>query len=219
MNTFIDFIMGPMVWISVGIFLGGLIFKIVRIIRDVQEKEPYILSYITLFHSLRSMAAWLVPYLPRSARMQPVYYGFSYLFHLLIFLVPLFLASHGVLLDEAFLTHWPVLSDPVSDTLTLFIIALLAFFALRRAFKTEVRFVTDPVDYLLLALVALPFVTGFLAYHQVFAYQWMTIAHVLSGELLLIIIPFSRFSHMVAAPLTRAYTGSEFGYVRHARDW
>jgi nitrate reductase gamma subunit len=62
-------------------------------------------------------------------------------------------------------------------------------------------------------------VTGFLAYHQIFSYEWMVIAHVLSGELLLVMIPFSRFSHMITAPLTRAYTGSEFGNVRHARDW
>ena len=36
---------------------------------------------------------------------------------------------------------------------------------------------------------------------------------------MLILIPFTRFSHMITAALTRAYTGSEFGNVRHARDW
>lgn len=45
------------------------------------------------------------------------------------------------------------------------------------------------------------------------------IVHILSGEFMLIIIPFSRFSHMIFAPLTRAYAGSEFGNVRNARDW
>jgi hypothetical protein len=75
------------------------------------------------------------------------------------------------------------------------------------------------MDYILLIIVMLPFLTGFLAYHQFFLYKWVMIAHILSGELMLIVIPFSRFSHMLTAPLTRAYTGSEFGNVRHARDW
>ncbi len=83
----------------------------------------------------------------------------------------------------------------------------------------EIKFLTSVKDFLLLTIVLLPFLTGFLAYHQVFAYQWVTIAHIITGEFMLIIIPFSRLSHMITAPLTRAYTGSEFGNVRHARDW
>jgi hypothetical protein len=32
-------------------------------------------------------------------------------------------------------------------------------------------------------------------------------------------IPFTRIAHMLFFPLTRAYMGSEFGYVRGTRDW
>ena len=45
------------------------------------------------------------------------------------------------------------------------------------------------------------------------------ILHILSGEVLLVAIPFTRLSHMLFAPLTRSYMGSEFGNVRNARDW
>jgi nitrate reductase gamma subunit len=47
----------------------------------------------------------------------------------------------------------------------------------------------------------------------------MVIAHILAGEVMLVAIPFTRLSHMVFSPLTRAYMGSEFGKVRMARDW
>ena len=47
----------------------------------------------------------------------------------------------------------------------------------------------------------------------------MMIAHIVSGEIMLIAIPFTRLSHMIFSPLTRAYMGSEFGNVRHAKDW
>lgn len=219
MNSFIAFIMGPMVWISVIIFLGGLTFKLVGILRAVRQKEPYIYSYVTLKHSLRSIGAWMIPFFPRSARMSPIYYGISYLFHILLFLVPLFLASHIVLFNEAFQISWPALNDSVADVLTVVVIAALIFFAFRRAMVPEVKYLTGAMDYILILTVLLPFLTGFLAYHQWVAYQWITVIHILSGELMLIIIPFSRFSHMLNAPLTRAYMGSEFGHVRQARDW
>lgn len=43
--------------------------------------------------------------------------------------------------------------------------------------------------------------------------------HDLSGEIMLVAIPFTRLSHMIFSVFTRAYMGSEFGGVRHARDW
>jgi nitrate reductase gamma subunit len=118
-----------------------------------------------------------------------------------------------------------VLNDTYADLLTVFIITALVFFGVRRLTLPEVKYLTSAGDFVLLFIVLLPFLTGFLAYHQVFtdswtqAYQWLMIVHILSGEFMLIIIPFSRLSHMITGPLTRAYTGSEFGNVRHARDW
>ena len=218
-NSFIAFIMGPMVWISAFIFLGGLLIKFISIIRSVKQKESYIFSYLTFKHSFRSICAWLIPFLPQSTRLHPVYYGISHLFHILLFVIPLFLASHIVLINEAFQISWPALNDSLADWLTLLVIISLIFFAVRRQMVPEVKYLTDIKDYLLILMVLLPFITGFLAYHQFFAYRWMMVLHVLSGELMLIIIPFSRFSHMLSGPLTRAYMGSEFGNVRHAQDW
>lgn len=208
-----------MVWISAIICIFGLLLKFIIIIKEVYEKEPYLLSYITVRHSLRSILAWLIPFYPRSTRMRPVYYGISYLFHILLFLLPVFLMSHIVLINESFNLSWPAMNDTIADMLTIGVIVALIFFSLRRQFVADVRFLTSFKDHVLILIVLLPFVTGFLAYHQLFLYEWMVIAHVLSSEFLLVIIPFSRFSHMITAPLTRAYTGSEFGNVRHARDW
>lgn len=219
MNAFINFIMGPMVWISALVFLFGLVFKLVKIILEIREKENFIFSYMSLKYSLRSIGAWLIPFYPESTKLHPVFWGISYLFHVLLFAAPLFLASHIILLDEAFQISWPALNDGVADIFTLLVILALVFFGVRRVVVPEVKFLTSFMDYILLILVMLPFLTGFLAYHQIFLYKWIMIAHILSGELLLIVIPFSRFSHMLTAPLTRAYTGSEFGNVRHARDW
>jgi nitrate reductase gamma subunit len=107
----------------------------------------------------------------------------------------------------------------MADIMTVLVIIGSAYFLVRRLFRPEVQFVTDWTDYMLLAIVVAPFITGFIAYHQWFGVQWMTIVHMIAGEVMLAAIPFTRLAHMVLSPLTRAYMGSEFGKVRHARDW
>ncbi len=220
MHSFIQFIMGPMVWISVLLFLAGTLFRFFRFFKLVNEKENFIYTYMSLKYSLRSILAWMVPYLPVSTRKNPVFYGVSYIFHLLLILVPIFLLSHVVLLEESVLGwSWATLPDALADWLTVLVLLALVFFIIRRVVVPEVRFLTRPSDFMFILIVALPFLTGFLAYHQLFAYPWMMILHVLSGEIMIILIPYTRFFHMFMAPFTRAYTGSEFGGVRHAKDW
>lgn len=219
MHAFIEFIMGPMVWMSFIIFLAGVAFNIFRLIRQTQEKEAFILNYMSFKFSLRSIFAWLIPYLPVSTRTHPVFYAVSYIFHLLLFLVPIFLLAHILLIEEAFNLSWLALNDSLADVLTLVVIGALIFFVIRRIMVPEVKFLTQTSDFLFILIVAMPFITGFLAYHQFFAYRWMVIIHVISGELMLILIPFTRFFHMFMAPFTRGYIGSEFGGVRHVKDW
>jgi nitrate reductase gamma subunit len=219
MHSFIDFIMGPLVWISFLIFFIGVIFRLYQVIKQVNEQENFIYTYLSFKYGFRSIFAWLVPFLPVSTRKSPVFYGISYIFHLLLFMVPIFLLSHVTLLEESMNWSWFTLNDTLADTLTIIIILALVFFMIRRLTVPEVKFLTQASDFLFILIVALPFVTGFLAYHQFFAYKWLVIVHVLSGELMIILIPFTRFFHMFMAPLTRAYTGSEFGNVRHAKDW
>ena len=219
MHSFINFIMGPMVWISFLIFFIGVVFRLFQVIKMVNAKENFIYTYLSFKYSFRSIFAWLIPFLPVSTRKSPVFYGISYIFHLLLFLTPIFLLAHVALLEESMQWSWFTLNDSLADVLTLIIIFSLIFFMIRRVVVPEVKFLTNLLDFLFILIVALPFVTGFLAYHQFFAYKWMVIAHVISGELMIVLIPFTRFFHMFMAPLTRAYTGSEFGNVRHAKDW
>ncbi len=174
---------------------------------------------MSLKYSLRSFAAWIIPFFPASSRKSPVFYSISYIFHLLIFIVPLFLLSHIALFEESFQFSWFALNDTFADILTVFIILSSLFFIIRRKTVPEVNFLTGTSDYIFIIIVALPFITGFIAYHQFIAYKYMVIAHVISGELMLILIPFTRFFHMFMAPFTRAYTASEFGKIRHAKDW
>ncbi|MCK5311501.1 MAG: nitrate reductase [Desulfobacteraceae bacterium] len=219
MHPFIDFILGPMVWISFLIFFIGVIFRLYKMFKLVDKTEKFIFSYMSFKYSFRSIFAWLTPFLPASTRKSPVFWGVSYIFHVLLFLLPVFLLSHVTLFEEKMQWTWFTLNDSVADILTIVVILALVFFVIRRMTVPEVKFLTRASDFVFILIVALPFVTGFIAYHQFFAYKIVMIAHIISGELMIILIPFTRFFHMFMAPFTRAYTGSEFGNVRHAKDW
>jgi hypothetical protein len=58
-----------------------------------------------------------------------------------------------------------------------------------------------------------------MAYYHIGNYDIVIIAHMWFGAVWLGMIPFTKISHMLYFPLTRAYMGNEFGYVRNARDW
>ena len=219
MNAFVNFIMGPMFWCSILICLLGLAAKTVLIIKQVKEKETFILEYVTLKGSLRSILAWLTPFLPASARQVPIFYAVSYIFHICLFVAPLFLSAHIMVVSESIGVSWISINNTAADVMTFIVVVALIFFVLRRITQPEIKYLTTTSDYLLLILVCLPFLTGFLAYHQLFAYPQMLIAHIVTGEIMLILLPFSRLSHMIIAPLTRGYIGSEFANVRRARDW
>jgi nitrate reductase gamma subunit len=219
MHRIYDFISGPLVWAAFGVFILGCVYRVVQLLWLVNKKEKFIFSYMSVKYSLRSTLHWLVPLGTQGWKANPVLTIITFVFHISLFIVPIFLLSHITLVDEAWNMRWAALPDPAADVLTLVIILCCVFFLIRRLIAAEVKFVTSISDYVLLSVVAAPFITGFIAYHQWIAYQWFFILHILSGEIMLMAIPFTRLSHMVIAPFTRAYMGSEFGAVRMTKDW
>jgi nitrate reductase gamma subunit len=219
MHEVYNFVSGPLAWVAFILFFGGCLFRLIGLIQMVNQKEKFIFTYMSWKYSLRSILHWITPFGTVNWRRHPALTIVTFAFHICLILTPVFLLSHAVLWDEAFNFSWWSLPDGLADAMTLVVIGSCVFFLVRRLKQPEVQFVTSASDYVILAIVAAPFVTGFLAYHQWFAYPFFMILHIVAGEVMLVAIPFTRLSHMVFSPLTRAYMGSEFGKVRHARDW
>ncbi|MFO7726721.1 MAG: nitrate reductase [Desulfonatronovibrio sp.] len=219
MHQLYEFAAGPLLWIAWTVFILGSLARIVFLVAVTLDKNPVVINYFNPGYALRSILAWSIPFLPRNSRMHPFMTIVSFSFHICVIIVPVFALGHVVLWEESFgLNIWS-LPDRVTDILTLAVIFSLLFFLLRRIFLKEVRYVTFASDYAILGLVAAPFITGYAAYHGWFDPQLVITLHILSAELLLMAIPFTRLIHMVFAPFTRAYTASEFGAVRHVKDW
>jgi nitrate reductase gamma subunit len=219
MDTLYIFVSGPLAWVAFIIFFGGSLFRLINLLILVHRKEKFIYSYMSLKYSLRSILHWSTPFATENMRRHPGLTIVAFAFHICLLLTPIFLLAHVTLIDEAWNVSWWTLPEATAQILTLIVIAGCVFFLVRRLVSPEVNYVTSASDYIMLAIVAAPFVTGFLAYYQWFEYQIFMLLHVLSGEVMLVAIPFTRLSHMLFAPLTRAYMGSEFGGIRHAKDW
>jgi nitrate reductase gamma subunit len=210
---------GPLAWAAFIIFIGGCLFRLIRLIALVHRREKFIYAYMSLKFSLRSIIHWLAPFATVNWRLHPWLTIVTFSFHICLLATPIFLLAHIVLWDEVWNVSWWALPDWLAIVMTLIVIGGCLFFCIRRRVTPEVAYVTSASDYAILALVAAPFVTGLIAYFQWFDVRLFTLLHVLSGEAMLVAIPLTRISHMLFAPLTRAYMGSEFGAIRHAKDW
>ncbi|WP_419660198.1 TmcC1: predicted Tmc redox complex, uncharacterized membrane protein [Desulfosarcina variabilis str. Montpellier] len=219
MHSLYNLASGPLAWVAFLLFFGGSVYRIVRMLVLVAQKENFIFTYMSWRYSLRSILHWITPFATVNWRRQPVLTVVTFAFHICLLAAPIFLMAHVMLWEESFGLSWWTLPDAVADWMTVIVVLGAIYFLVRRLTQPEVKFVTSASDFVILAIVVAPFITGFLAYHQWFSYPLMMSLHVLAGDIMLAAIPFTRLSHMILSPFTRAYMGSEFGAVRHARDW
>ena len=219
MHTIYAFVSGPGVWISFLIFLFGGLYRLISMVVLARKKDGVVFDYMKPAPALRSIFHWIIPFASRNMRLNPVTTIFVFVFHVSLFVVPLFLLAHVILVKESWGVSWWFLPESLADILTLAVIAACVFFALRRVMLPEVKYLTSKSDYVILGIVAAPFVTGLWTAWQLPGTDIAGILHILSGEVMLAVIPFTRLSHMIFFIFTRGYMGSEFGAVRHAKDW
>jgi nitrate reductase gamma subunit len=218
MNDLYEFLAGPALWAAFIIFIVGLIVRLTNLYGLSKERDRVFYNHVDMKWAFRSIFHWLIPLGSVGLRRQPVAGIAFFVFHVCLLGVPLFLLAHNTLWQEAFGISLPSLPDSVADVLTVvFVIAALVLLA-RRIVRAEVRFLSTAWDYFLLILTSSPFVTGFLAYHQIGPYKLILILHLLFSEILLIIIPFSKLGHIVLFFFSRASFGFEMGR-RGARTW
>lgn len=220
-----DFVRGPLVWISLLVCLAGTTYQAIRLYRLTRMKD-------SLFVAPRDKPQQPAPYPPEVQKLEqiarfqnsilgkhPVMTIVSGIFHFCLFVTPLFLVAHHLLLRQALHVQGITIPDRLADTLTTVLLACCVFFLVRRLMVPKVAALSSGIDYLLLLVTALPFLTGFMAYHQLFAYKHIILLHMLTGEIMLVVIPFTKLGHMVFFFIARFLISGEYALGRGNRTW
>ncbi|MEJ2720284.1 MAG: hypothetical protein P8181_03975 [bacterium] len=196
---------GPAFRLSIAIMILGILrlavlnaVSITTILSHARDKK---IPWRTV---IRDTAKWLFPY--QAAKPHMVVTVASFVFHVAVIVTPIFLAAHIALWRRGIGIGWPALPQAAADYLTLAAIVTAIILFVRRVSARATRSLSRPQDYLLPLLLLIPFATGYLAMHpsiNPFEYNAAMFVHVMSGNLILILIPFSKLSHAVLFPTTQ----------------
>lgn len=221
-----EFVRGPLFWVSAVICVGGLIYRAVKLFSLTRKKDIVLCPVTPTKDKPAPSISDEERKLDLIARFQnsvigrhPVMVAVSTIFHVSLFAAPLLLMAHNTMIASVIGIGLPSIPDGLADLLTIAVLAGAAFFLVRRIAVPKVMSISSPYDYGVLILTVLPFLTGFLAYHQVFDYKSMLTLHALTGDLLLIALPFTKVGHMVFFFFSRLHMAGEYCLGRGSRTW
>jgi nitrate reductase gamma subunit len=213
---FYSFVEGPLLWIACLTFIIGSLLKVALFLSLSRKTDKIIYQHFSWKYIFATLGRWLLP-LNKDVVKNPIFTPLAYIFHLCLIIVPIWLSGHITLWEESrFEWSWSPIPDGLADWMTLIFLAIALFFLLRRIISADIRLISTFSDYLILVVTALPFMTGYFLTHETldsigFLGDNMTIIHMLSGELMLILIPFTKLSHFILFFFSRGATAIEFG--------
>lgn len=181
--------------------LRNLFLTIWGLVQNIRRAGDKSMSWKSL---AASSLLWVIPFKKLKERIW--YSLMSILFHTGLILVPLFLIEHIALWRRGLGFGWPAIGQTLADALTLLTLTAILALIFGRLGNRNARALTRVQDIVLLLLTALPFASGFLAAHPVYnpvAYQTTMLVHVLSSNLLMCLIPFTKLCHCILLPLTQ----------------
>ncbi len=215
-------------WILAG---KGVLFRISALIMVLGLLRAFALSVLGIVKAYKSTEdkampwgdiiaktiGWLIPIL-KMWKKRPLYSLISVIWHIGLILVPIFYITHANLLfGEG--SIWPSLPKEVADLLTLSTVVMGLFLFLGRVFNRNARFLSRFQDIFWPPLLSVAFVTGFLCANiqmSASGYQVAMLIHVLSADLIMILMPFTKVAHCVLLPLSQFVSGVGWKFPRGA---
>ncbi len=207
MESWVEWAKGPVFIFAFTFMLLGLIrhvaltvWEIARAMRRAGDKT---LPYGQIF---TATVKWLFPV--GKLRERLFFSVTSVLFHIAILIVPIFLGGHIVLWARSLGISWAAVSwlaipNQVADVLTIVAIVTAVALVIQRAAARATRVLSRFQDYALPLVIAVPFASGYLVMHPAanpFSYEAMLFVHVMSANLVFVLIPITKLSHMVLIP-------------------
>lgn len=210
-NALLAFARGTAFDIALTVFVVGMLLRLLEVMSLGKKPD---LSAPRGSGIQGAAATVLTRSLPRKTVFdkEPLRIINGYVLHIGFFIVLFFYGPHIELFSSVLGFRWPGLPSGIIDAVgAITIISLVAALVIRLNNKV-MRFLSTPGDYVAWLVTLLPVLTGYLAYnHLLLPYTLMLALHLLSVELLLVVAPFSKLTHMFSFFTSRWYQGYQAG--------
>jgi nitrate reductase gamma subunit len=214
MDELLNFARGPLFRFAFAVMILGLLrVLILSIMNGLEAKTKAKDKQIPGAYVKKMTFGFILPI--RSFRTKPAYSFVSILFHIGLLLTPLFLFDHALLFDRSTGISWMglTLSKNIADILTLLTIAMGIVLVIMRTSNKASRFISRKQDFLWPLVLLIPFITGFVCANAAIspsAYKFFILIHVMAGNIIFILMPFTKIAHCILLPISQWIT---------ARSW
>jgi nitrate reductase gamma subunit len=209
---FLSWIRGPGFQIATVILVAGVVIRVMEILLLGRKANLAEAKGSEMSSGLRTIVTRSIPDSSTFKRSTFTIVA-GYIFHIGLFVTILFYAPHILLIKDIIGFGWPSIPTQIVDALTVVsIIALLAILAHRFTNKV-LRYLTNTEDLLVWFVTIAPLVTGYMAFHRIgMTASTMLGIHILSVELLMVMLPFTKLMHAFTLFIARWYNGAISGY-------
>lgn len=210
-HELLQFVRGPGMQISLGVFVLGVLYRALHL---------YLLGRKKSLAKPRG-SEW-GPGLATVWRRSFFHPGMTsrgyftliagYTFHIGFFVTLLLYAPHIQFFRGLLGLGWPALPTGLIDLSATITIAALVAVMVHRLTDPVRRLISDFQDYFTWLVTMLPLLTGFMLLRRIGPdYPTMLAIHILSLQILLVTIPFTKLMHMVTIFSARWYNGAIAG--------
>jgi nitrate reductase gamma subunit len=193
--------------ISIGIFALGTLWRLFEIYSLGRKPDLAVPRHRAGASGLYTLFRRSVPP-PGMFKRSAISYVGGYIFHIGLAVIVFLFAPHIKLIEGLTGLSWPALPSQFIDATAVVTLAAMLLVLVERINKPVKRFLSTFADYAAWTLTFLPVLTGYLATkHLLLSYAMMLSLHILSVELLLIFLPFTKLIHVFTLWGSRWYNG------------
>jgi nitrate reductase gamma subunit len=194
--------------IAIGIFVLGTLLRLIEIYSLGRKRDLAVPRHRSGASGLHTMFRRSVPP-PGMFKRSATSYVAGYVFHIGLFVIVFLFAQHIRLIRDLTGLSWPGLPTQFIDATAVVTLATMLLVLVERINKPVKRFISTFGDYAGWTLTFLPVLTGYLASrHLMLPYTAMLAVHILSVELLLIFLQFTKLIHVFTLWGSRWYNGN-----------
>ncbi|WP_324781099.1 hypothetical protein [Thiobacillus sedimenti] len=204
---FLTWVRGPALAAAVGIFVLGVVWRLLEIYSLGRKADLAAPRHAAGASGLHTVFRRSLPP-PGMLKRSPVSYIGGYIFHIGLAIIVFLGAPHILLIQNLIGLSWPALPSQFIGLAAVVTMAAMVMMLVDRINKPVKRFLSTFEDWFTWAVTFLPVLTGWMAtQHLLLPYTRMLALHILTVEVLLVVLPFTKLFHGFTLFGSRWYNG------------